>query len=65
MGQWNYAHIPRLPGVSGVEGVLKLLGYTWGVMTVKQNWERVWEKVETKLSKWNWLLPYLSYRARI
>lgn len=31
----------------------------------KKNWENVKDKVCAKLSKWNWLLPQLSYRGRV
>ncbi len=29
------------------------------------NWEGIVEKVCSKLSKWKWLLPQLSFRGRI
>ncbi len=31
----------------------------------KKNWEGLLEKVCAKLSRWNWLLPQLSYRGRV
>lgn len=31
----------------------------------KQNWEGLVEKVCARLSRWQWLLPQLSYRGRV
>ncbi|KAK3509821.1 hypothetical protein QTP70_012405 [Hemibagrus guttatus] len=31
----------------------------------KQNWEGIVERVCTKLSRWKWFLPQLSYRGRV
>lgn len=58
---------PSLPG--GLEWKregLKVLGVFLGPEDFKKkNWEGVKEKVCTRLSKWKWLLPQLSYRGRV
>lgn len=49
----------------GSEG-LNILGIHFGTKDFqKLNWEGLEEKVFTRLSKWNWLLPQLSYRGRV
>uniref|UniRef100_A0A669D6D2 Reverse transcriptase domain-containing protein n=1 Tax=Oreochromis niloticus TaxID=8128 RepID=A0A669D6D2_ORENI len=67
VGQWDLSSIPKLPGNLrwGKRGINTLGVYLGSDDLVKQNWEGVREKVEAKLSKWNRLLPYLSYRGRV
>uniref|UniRef100_A0A669BQM4 Reverse transcriptase domain-containing protein n=1 Tax=Oreochromis niloticus TaxID=8128 RepID=A0A669BQM4_ORENI len=67
VGQWDLSSIPKLPGNLrwGRRGINTLGVYLGSGDFVKQNWEGVREKVEAKLSKWNRLLPYLSYRGRV
>ncbi len=49
----------------GKEGI-KILGVFLGKESYRQkNWEGMLEKVSAKLSRWNWLLPELSYRGRV
>jgi len=44
----------------------KILGIFFGSNEFqKLNWECVEEKVCTRLSRWKWLLPQLSYRGRV
>ncbi|MCJ8730194.1 hypothetical protein PDJAM_G00181370 [Pangasius djambal] len=58
---------PGLPGnLKWGRNGLKVLGVFLGTDDFqKQNWEGVVERVCTKLSKWKWLLPQLSYRGRV
>lgn len=43
-----------------------MLGLFFGKNLYKEkNWDGTLEKVVAKLSKWNWLLPELSYRGRV
>ena len=67
MGQWSPGTEPDLPAnLRWGRNGLKVLGVHLGSEGFqKQNWEGVLEKVEAKLSKWKWLLPYLSYRGRV
>lgn len=45
---------------------IKYLGVFLGTEEFKKkNWEGLLEKVCAKLSRWNWLLPQLSYRGRV
>lgn len=59
--------LPSLPGkLNWGKAGLKILGVHFGSNDFqKLNWEGVMEKVCTRLSHWNWLLPKLSYRGRV
>lgn len=49
----------------GREGI-KVLGVFLGTDKFqKKNCEGAMERVSTRLSKWKWLLPQLSYRGRV
>lgn len=58
---------PMLPGgLQWGRAGLKYLGVFLGTEEFKKkNWEGLLEKVCAKLSRWNWLLPQLSYRGRV
>ncbi len=58
---------PKLPGGLQWGSVgFKYLGVFLGTEEFKKkNWEGLLEKVCAKLSRWNWLLPQLSYRGRV
>lgn len=44
----------------------KFLGIVMGSENYqRKNWEGVKDKVCARLSKWNWILPQLSYRGRV
>lgn len=65
VGEWE-RRCTGLPGglLWGKEG-LKYLGVFLGDDTyVQKNWDGVKEKVKSRLEKWKWLLPQLSYRGR-
>uniref|UniRef100_A0A1A8AE93 Reverse transcriptase zinc-binding domain-containing protein n=1 Tax=Nothobranchius furzeri TaxID=105023 RepID=A0A1A8AE93_NOTFU len=66
-GGWDLSNVPPLPeGLRWGTGGIKTLGlYLGRERFEKQNWEKVLEKVEARLSKWKWLLPQLSYRGRV
>lgn len=67
VGQWANGEVPRLPGNLrwGREG-LKVWGVFLGTEDFqRQNWEGPVDGVRTRLSKWIWLLPRLSYRGRV
>ncbi|XDV49743.1 hypothetical protein PO909_018933 [Leuciscus waleckii] len=67
VGSWVDTGPPQLPeGLKwGKEG-FKVLGVYLGTDKYKEkNWEGLLGKVVAKLSKWNWLLPELSYRGRV
>lgn len=66
VGEWE-RRCTDLPGglLWGKEG-LKYLGVYLGNDTyVQKNWDGVQEKVKSRLEKWKWLLPQLSYRGRV
>ncbi len=66
VGQGQCENLPQLPWDLrwGREG-LKLLGIFFGSDNFqKLNWEGTVEKVCTRLSRWKYLLPQLSYRGR-
>ncbi|TWW53858.1 Transposon TX1 uncharacterized 149 kDa protein ORF 2 [Takifugu flavidus] len=67
VGPWAGRNRPRLPGnLSWGRQGLKVLGVFLGTETFeKKNWEGAVEQVCTRLSKWKWLLPQLSYRGRV
>ena len=67
MGQWSPGTEPGLPGnLQWGRNGIKVLGVHLGSEGFqRQNWEGVREKVEAKLSKWKWLLHYLSNRGRV
>ncbi|TWW77612.1 Transposon TX1 uncharacterized 149 kDa protein ORF 2 [Takifugu flavidus] len=67
VGPWAGRDRPRLPGnLSWGRQGLKVLGVFLGTETFeKKNWEGAVEQVCTRLSKWKWLLPQLSYRGRV
>ncbi len=58
---------PELPGgVKWSQEGLKCLGVYLGTETFKmKNWEGIVEKMCSRLSKWSWVLPQLSYRGRV
>lgn len=63
-GAWG-ALLVFLGTLGGKKRGIKILGiYLGSEGFQKQNWKRVLDKVEAKLSKWKWLLPQLSYRGR-
>lgn len=66
-GQHFSEGFPQLPGnLSWKTEGLKILGIYLGSSEYqKLNWEGVEERVCTRLSRWNWLLPQLSYRGRV
>ncbi|TWW81732.1 Transposon TX1 uncharacterized 82 kDa protein ORF 1 [Takifugu flavidus] len=67
VGPWAGRDRPRLPGnLSWGRQGLKVLGVFLGTENFeKKNWEGAVEQVCTRLSKWKWLLPQLSYRGRV
>ncbi|XP_063765417.1 transposon TX1 uncharacterized 149 kDa protein [Eleginops maclovinus] len=53
-------------GLVWKRGGLKYLGVYLGDETFcLQNWDGLVEKVEGRLKKWMWILPYLSFKGRI
>lgn len=67
MGSWVDKGLPQLPeGLKwGREGMKVLEVFLGSDKYKEKNWEGLLEKVVAKLSKWNWLLPKLSYRGRV
>lgn len=67
MGRWQEGGPPKLPGnlQLGKEGLQYLGVYLGNAEHQRKNWEGMVEKVCTKLSKWTWILPQLSYRGRV
>lgn len=67
MGKWENVKLPQLPeGLQWRKDGIKILGVFLGnEQFQKKNWEELLEKVSGRLSKWNWLLPQLSYRGRV
>jgi len=66
-GEFSVEKLPLLPGglMWKKEG-LKILGIYFGRNEFqKLNWEGLEERVCTRLSRWKWLLPQLSYRGRV
>lgn len=66
----NEKSIMRLPvipeNVKWKKHGFKYLGIFLGSESYQRNnWENVKEKVCNRLSKWNWILPQLSYRGRV
>ncbi len=57
----------ELPGgIKWSQERLKCLGVYLGTETFKKkNWEGIVEKMCSRLSKWSWVLPHLSYRGRV
>lgn len=56
---------PKLPNdLSWAKGGFKYLGvFLRDGSTVKKKWDDAFEKVKGRLSKWNWLIPKMSYRG--
>uniref|UniRef100_H3BW47 Reverse transcriptase domain-containing protein n=1 Tax=Tetraodon nigroviridis TaxID=99883 RepID=H3BW47_TETNG len=67
VGQWRGQVVPSLPGgLEWSKDGLKILGVFLGTEKYQlKNWEGVRETVRAKLSKWERLLPQLSYRGRV
>uniref|UniRef100_A0A8C2X602 Reverse transcriptase domain-containing protein n=1 Tax=Cyclopterus lumpus TaxID=8103 RepID=A0A8C2X602_CYCLU len=67
VGQWLNKETPKLQGsIRWGRQDLKVLGVFLGTEEFqRQNWEGAMERVCTRLSKWKWLLPQLSYRGRV
>ncbi len=66
-GQRILENLPYLPGnLKWNRTGIKILGVFLGSAEFqKKNWEGILERVCTRLSRWNWLLPQLSYRGRV
>ncbi|KAJ3587905.1 hypothetical protein NHX12_011500, partial [Muraenolepis orangiensis] len=66
VGEWS-GGLPVLPqNMVWKKDGFKYLGVFLGKETVVlKNWEDVIEKIEGKLSKWKWLLPQMSFKARL
>ncbi len=66
-GQFSVENLPQLPGdLTWKREGLKILGVYFGKSeSQKLNWEGLEERVCTRLSRWKWLLPQLSYRGRV
>lgn len=67
VGEWGRGGAPALPGGVqwGREG-MKCLGVYLGTEEYKKNnWDGLLDKVCARMSRWNWLLPELSYRGRV
>uniref|UniRef100_A0A4W5P160 Reverse transcriptase domain-containing protein n=1 Tax=Hucho hucho TaxID=62062 RepID=A0A4W5P160_9TELE len=66
----KYYHVnakPVIPGnVKWEKDGFKFLGIFLGSeVHQRKNWEGVKDKICNRLSKWNWILPQLSYRGRV
>ncbi|KAJ3587841.1 hypothetical protein NHX12_011436 [Muraenolepis orangiensis] len=66
VGEWS-GGLPVLPqNMVWKKDGFKYLGVFLGKeIVVLKNWEDVIEKIEGKLSKWKWLLPQMSFKARL
>ncbi|KAJ3582072.1 hypothetical protein NHX12_015911, partial [Muraenolepis orangiensis] len=66
VGEWS-GGLPVLPqSMVWKKDGFKYLGVFLGKeIVVLKNWEDVIEKIEGKLSKWKWLLPQMSFKARL
>lgn len=65
LGQWQNKEITLPDGLVWTREGLKYLGIFLGNETfVQKNWEGLIGKIKSRLEKWKWLAPSLSYRGR-
>ncbi|TWW71277.1 Transposon TX1 uncharacterized 149 kDa protein ORF 2 [Takifugu flavidus] len=66
VGNWG-GGLPVLPGgLTWKRNGLRYLGVYLGCQEMEaKNWDDIVEKVDSKLHKWSWIKPHMSFRGRV
>ncbi|TWW67065.1 Transposon TX1 uncharacterized 149 kDa protein ORF 2 [Takifugu flavidus] len=66
VGNWG-GGLPVLPGgLTWKRNGIRYLGVYLGCQEIEaKNWDDIVEKVDSKLHKWSWIKPHMSFRGRV